>query len=225
MKNGESPVNHDRTLLNHGWSSWGLRGPHPSQAATYAENCQGVSRLVSEAVSSYQNICCNCITAAIFTTVLIDFHLCLCCPVLQWVGLRKWPAIKWNCEAADLKFFCNAGTGFCDCGAACRVFPILFFNSGTMSTADNITWVSFLQFITFQPTRLLPPCWMICRLVDAKGWQLLAVGALAKYKQPIVPWFNFNFSLEGWVDWEFQRKSWSASKLPYLMKIQCCKPE
>ena len=153
------------------------------------------------------------------------FHLCLCCPVLQWVGLRKWLAIKWNCEAADLKFFCNAGTGFCDCGAACRVFPILFFNSGTMSTADNITWVSFLQFITFQPTRLLPPCWMICRLVDAKGWQLRAVGALAKYRHPIVPWFNFNFSLEGWVDWEFQRKSWSASKLPYLMKIQCCKPE
>ena len=62
MKNGESPVSHDRTLLNHGWSSWGLRGPHPSQAATYAENCQGISRLVSEAVSSYQNICCNRVT-------------------------------------------------------------------------------------------------------------------------------------------------------------------
>ena len=62
VKNGESPVSHDRTLLNHGWSSWGLRGPHPSQAATYAENCQGISRLVSEAVSSHQNISCNRVT-------------------------------------------------------------------------------------------------------------------------------------------------------------------
>ena len=62
MKNGESPVNHDLTLLNHGWTSWGLRGPHPSQAASYAKNCQGISRLVSKALSSNQNICCNRVT-------------------------------------------------------------------------------------------------------------------------------------------------------------------
>ena len=106
-----------------------------------------------------------------------------CCSGWVWGNGRRSNEIA---KRLTSSFFCNAGTGFCDCGAPCRVFPILFFNSGTMPTADKMIWVLFLQFINFQASRLAP-CWMICSLVDAKGWQLVVVGALAKYKHPIVP--------------------------------------
>ena len=149
------------------------------------------SRIIT---SKYKLQSCYRLSSFIFVFVV------QCCS--GWVWGNGWRSNE-IAKRLTSSFFCNAGTGFCDCGAPCRVFPILFFNSGTMSTADKMIWVLFLQFINFQATRLLAPCWMICSLVDAKGWQLRAVGALAKYKHPIVPWFNFNFSLDGWVDWKF----------------------
>ena len=147
------------------------------------------------------------------------FHLCLCCPVLQWVGLRKWSAIKWNCEAADLKFF-FAMPELVSVIAEQRVVFFQYFSSTLELWPQLAKWYGyyFCNLSTFKLVDWLPAGWFaVSWMQKVDNWGRLVPLQSTNIRFCRGSILTFHWTAE-WIG-NFKENHGHASKLPYLMKI------